>query len=181
MGGCVGQKRTEIMTKFTSGRTNTDTGCIIGVDFAVHCVDIPENNESAILQIWDIGEDERFRSLIPCFCQGASGALLFFDQQDSKSLLKLEEWITVIRNHTNQIPLILSGIHCGENIQINKDEIVDFVTKFKLHDCFEVDVENGCNIEESFEALTKIMIKQWPAMTTNSSNRVESLLTNQLY
>ena len=121
LGGCVGHKRTEIMNRFTTGQSHSDTRVIIGVDFAAHRVDLPENNASASLQILDFGEEKRFRTLFPCFCTGAAGAILFFDLMKPGTLYELEEWIQLIRSSTPEIPIML----CGTNYHLlgNPDEL----------------------------------------------------------
>jgi GTPase SAR1 family protein len=164
MGGCVGHKRTEIMTKFTSGKTISDTRIIIGVDFAVHCIDLPENKGSAGLQIWDFGEEQRFRSLIPCFCQGAAGAILYFDLTKPETLYELEEWIYLIRSNTPDIPIMVCGTnyHLLENtggLSKTFEWIQDFIQAHQLSGYRGISVKTEYNVTESFDQLTALMVQ----------------------
>ncbi len=182
LGGCVGHKRTEIMSSFTSGQSHSDTRVIIGVDFAVHCVDLPENEGTANLQIWDFGEEKRFRTLIPCFCQGASGAILYFNRQDPGTLIELEEWIAILREHTKSIPIILCGTNCGETQGqkiIDEDTIQEFLNRHNLKGFYEINVETGCNIDASFDYLTKLMVEQWPSLLLQNTTKITTQYTPQ--
>lgn len=183
MGGCVGHKRTEIMTKFTSGKTNSDTRVIIGVDFAVHCIDLPENKGSAGLQIWDFGEEQRFRSLLPCFCQGAAGAILFFDLAKPETLYELEEWIRLIKSNTDNIPIMLCGANhhlLGNPGDISRtfEWIQDFVQVHQLSGFRSISVETEYNITESFEQLTALMVhyQKFPNSPVSHSPTLAELL-----
>ena len=179
LGGGVGSTRTDIMRGFTSGKSNSGTRNIIGVDFAVHCVELPENEGKATLQIWDFGEEDRFRSLVPGFCQGASGAILYFDLQDSNGLQKLEEWISLIREYTKNIPILICGANCDITNVISEEAIYKFVNKHSLKGNFMIDLENGCTIDDSFSHLAEIMVEQWPSIVLENTSQSTSLITNQ--
>ncbi|MBN2155492.1 MAG: GTP-binding protein [Candidatus Lokiarchaeota archaeon] len=192
LGGCVGRQRTEIMKQFTTGRFHPDTSFIIGVDFAVHFLDLPEKEGAVTLQIWDFGEEKRFRTLVSCFCQGAAGAMLFFDLHDQDTLYDLEEWIHLIRKYTHNIPIILCGVNCKETTKseqqsnldeldrINEEDIHDFLNKHHFRGYYDIHMESGRNITESFEYLSALMVQQWPSSVLNQSTRIETLLPNQI-
>ena len=105
-GGCG---KTTLLNRYTTGQFNTDTKMTIGVDFAVHYLELNEDKGAATLQIWDFGGEERFRTMLPSFCQGASGALLFFDLARTHTFYELDEWINIIRRNTHDIPIIMLG------------------------------------------------------------------------
>ena len=105
-GGCG---KTTLLNRYTTGQFNSDTKMTIGVDFAVHYLELSEDKGAATLQIWDFGGEERFRTMLPSFCQGASGALLFFDLVRTHTFYELDEWINIIRRNTHNIPIILLG------------------------------------------------------------------------
>ena len=172
LGGCVGSVRTEIITQYTSGNKHSGTRMIIGVDFAVHSVNLPEENAIAILQLWDFGEEPRFRSLIPCFCRGAAGAILYFDLNDIKTLYDLEEWIYQIREYSpDNIPILICGVKSHNNIEEEISKIDDFVKKHNLNGYFDIELQSGCNICEGFEDITAIMVKQWNRSVNRKSCR----------
>ena len=186
LGGCVGHKRTEIMSRLTTGQSHSDTKVIIGVDFAVHKVDLPEKKACVNLQIWDFGEEQRFRTLVPCFCQGAAGALLFFDLMEPDTLFKLEDWIYQIRSTTPNIPIIVCGANYHQldnpsEFSLTFETIQEFILEHQLSGYRSVSVTTQHNIAESFEQLTTLMIEDWKSSRSLSPNypRIGTLLPNQ--
>ena len=80
----------------------------IGVSFKL--VDCLINNEdSCLLQIWDLKVTSVLESLYPSFCKGAKGALVCFDITDRNSFNELNYWIQIIRKMAGYIPIILIG------------------------------------------------------------------------
>ncbi len=74
------------------------------------------------------------------FCEGASGAILFFDLDSPPSFDELTEWLTIIRNRTKCIPIILCGANWAQNfpehILLEAKHLADFVNKHKLDGYF---------------------------------------------
>jgi len=187
LGGCVGHKRTEIISRFTTGQFHSTSRIIIGVDFAAHCLELPDKEGTVTLQIWDFDQEKRFRSLVPCFCQGAAGAMLFFDLYQSDTLFELSEWISIIRKHTNRIPIILCGtisydtsINSNPSHKLDEKEIQNFLIKHHLNEYLELNVETGCNVNESFEILSTLMVQQWSLLNFGTTDRITALLQPQL-
>ncbi len=184
VGGCTGENRRNILTKFTSGKTSSNTQNIIGVDFAAHCVEFPQDNETATLQIWDFGEEERFRILVPMFCMGASGAIIYINLFDPHSRTHLSEWVNLLREKTPNIPIILCSAICEDqarNACIDDDSIQEMINAYNLQGYFEINIENGSNFDETIEYLTKLMIKYYPSTILNDASKSIPLLPAQLY
>lgn len=168
------------MSRYSTGQVHSGTRVIIGIDFAVHSVILPDNEGSINLQIWDFGEEQHFRPLIPCFCQGAAGAILYFDLQDPGSLSQLEGWISLFRNHTENIPIVLCGTNCDDTKEVSNEIVYDFLLRHDLKGYFKISVETGCNIDESFELLSTLMVEQWPNSVINSTARISTFIPNQI-
>ena len=188
LGGCVGYKRTEIMNRFTTGQSRSGTRIIIGVDFAVHSLVLPEKEGVVTLQIWDFGEEKQFRSLVPLFSRGASGAILYFDLLELETLFKLEEWIFLLRSQLKNIPILLCGTNCHEladQAGYPKNSIdariQDFMHKHHLNGYFGISVKTGCNISKSFEQLTLLMVQQWSSFSYDLPDRIAPSLSNQIH
>jgi len=160
-GGCG---KTTLLNRFTTGKYITDTKMTIGVDFAVNQLQIP-NYGTVTLQIWDFGGEERFRIMLPSFCIGATGCLLFFDLIRPNTFHELTEWIEIIRKNTNNIPIILLGskydlIQKPEDLSISTDEIRNFINSYKISGYLNTSSKSGLNIKEAFEKLTLLMLKK---------------------
>ncbi|MHA1340002.1 MAG: Rab family GTPase [Promethearchaeota archaeon] len=159
-GGCG---KTTLLNRFTTGKFITDTKMTIGVDFAVHYLKIPEYG-TVTLQIWDFGGEERFRIMLPSFCVGATGCLLFFDLMRPNTFHELGEWIEIIRKNTDNIPIILLGskydlLKDPSDLSVSTDEILNFMKAYNINGYLNTSSKTGLNVKEAFEKLTLLMLK----------------------
>ncbi|MBD3351755.1 MAG: GTP-binding protein [Candidatus Lokiarchaeota archaeon] len=159
-GGCG---KTSFVTRFTTGQFKIDTKMTIGVDFAVHYLNIPERG-TVTLQIWDFGGEERFRTMLPSFCLGASGCLLFFDLMRPNTFYELDEWIQIIRNNTKNASIILLGskydlLESPDDLAIKTQDIIDFIKEKSINGYLNVSSKSGLNVKKAFEKLTRLMLK----------------------
>jgi len=67
----------------------------IGVDF--HVKTIVSHGKKVKLQIWDIGEEQRFRFLLPTYCLGSNAALLVYDIYNPYCLYNVIEYSKIAR------------------------------------------------------------------------------------
>ena len=160
-GGCG---KTTLLNRYTTGQFNSDTKMTIGVDFAVHYLPLKENLGDATLQIWDFGGEERFRTMLPSFCQGASGALLFFDLVRTHTFYELDEWINIIRRNTQNIPIILLGakydlIESPSDLNIDPQQIMSFIRYNRINGYLSLSSKTGLNVDECFDTLAELMVK----------------------
>ena len=162
--GSGGAGKTSLLQRYTTNQFTGSTKMTIGVDFAVHNVQLPGIG-NITLQIWDFGGEQRFRSMLPGFCRGAAGALLIFSLVEPKSFLELEEWITIIRKNTNNIPVILVGAKkdlldpCLPR-EIPLDDITTFKDKHAMKDYIEISSKTGENVQDTFKKLAFFMAKK---------------------
>lgn len=119
----------------------------IGVSFKL--VDCLINNEdSCLLQIWDLKVTSVLESLYPSFCKGAKGALVCFDITDRNSFNELNYWIQIIRKMAGCIPIILIGTKLDLNDQtVPNNEINEYVKKNQLSGIFFTTIEQKNHIE----------------------------------
>ncbi len=162
--GSGGAGKTSLLQRYTTNQFTGSTKMTIGVDFAVHNVHVPEVG-NVTLQIWDFGGEQRFRSMLPGFCKGAAGALLIFSLIEPKSFFELEEWITIIRKNTTNIPVLLVGakkdlLDPALPREISMDEVSNFKTKYALREYLEISSKTGENVHETFRKLALFMAKR---------------------
>ncbi len=76
------------------------------------------------VQIWDFGGEDRFRFMLPRYCQGAVGGLLLYDSSRFSTTRDLPEWLEIWRSNTAaNAPIFL----VGTKKDLLKDEEVDDV------------------------------------------------------
>jgi len=143
-----GVGKTTLIKRYTTGQF-TQSKTTIGVSFAI--VTVPLQGLTVKMQIWDLGGEERFRTLLPSFCKGAQGAIVVFDQSRYSTFLALPEWLELVKKNTDSIPIILAGSKSDlitDNPYIN--QIKELVRKYSLKEFYPVSSKTGQNIDKIF-------------------------------
>ena len=161
--GSGGSGKTTLLKRYTTGLFTGGTKMTIGVDFNISQTDTQYGKTT--LQIWDFGGEDRFRSMLPDFCRGASGALMLFDPTRPKTFHELEEWMEIVRGNTKDVPLVLISskqdlIDDGQPFSISEDSIKEFMQKNKIQYYYKVSSKTGFNVSEVFVNLSEQMIER---------------------
>ncbi|MHA1725582.1 MAG: Rab family GTPase [Promethearchaeota archaeon] len=112
--------------------------------------------------IYDFGGEMRFRSLLPKFCLGAHGAFLLYDCTNEESFNRLEDWLTIVRNNTNDIPIILLGTKIDKiNQRVISFEQGNAVReKFNLPSFLEISSKTGKNVDRAIEKMVELLFER---------------------
>jgi Ras-related protein Rab-1A len=136
----------------------------IGVDFEVKSMEI--NEKKVKLQIWDFGGEERFRFLLPTYVRGANGALFMYDVTNYSSLAHIDDWLLVIRKEIksdqDNFPIIVVGGKADliEDREVTGEEGINIAKSRGVEGFIECSSKSGENVEETFDALTRIMMQK---------------------
>lgn len=139
----------------------SDSKMTIGVDFEVKSLIV--NNQNVKLQIWDFGGEERFRFLLPTYVKGARGGLFFYDITNYSSLAHIDDWLTIIKKEIRKedvFPIIVVGnnAHLAEQRKVPTAEAIKIAKSRGVDGFIEISGETGENVQEAFEALTRLML-----------------------
>ena len=158
--GEPGVEKTALAQRFCFDLFNPSQKLTIGVDFYVKTIEL--QGKKIKLQIWDIGGDERFKFLIPAYCNGANAAMIIFDITNSKSLNQISELTQIVREKVSNIPIMLIGskLDLKEVRELNREEGIEIANKYNLSSYSEISTKTGQNVEKSFETLTEFLINQ---------------------
>jgi small GTP-binding protein len=110
----------------------------------------------ARLKVWDTAGAERYRSLAPMYCRGASAALIVFDVTERSSFQALPEWANIIRNSA---PQCCFGI-LGNKVDL-ADRTVDFqegeatANELRAEFYLETSAVNGQNVSAAFQRISE--------------------------
>jgi small GTP-binding protein len=136
----------------------TDVKPTIGVNFAqkvCHGDAGPVN-----LSIWDLSGHERFRCLMPRFCQGATGVVLVFDLTTPESLEVASQWLAFIKSWnpaTDQMAVVLAGNKFDLEPAIAVETIYDFCTRHQITGYIPCSAKTGKNVKSVFSTLCSVM------------------------
>ncbi|NVM43766.1 MAG: GTP-binding protein [Candidatus Lokiarchaeota archaeon] len=149
----------EFINRYISEIIHDDLNLTIGVDLYSKIQEF--RGKKIQLQIWNFGNQERFKFLLHQYCRGANGAIVMYDITNLKSLDHLPDWTQIIREHAGAIPILLAGnkLDLEKSRKVSKEEGILLAKKYNLSGCVELSSKTGQNVEETFELLTKILIE----------------------
>jgi Ras-related protein Rab-8A len=162
--GDAGCGKTTLTQRFLTNLFKSDTRMTIGVDFEVKSMDI--NAKKVKLQIWDFGGEERFRFLLPTYVRGANGALFMYDVTNYSSLAHIDDWLLVVRREIKKeqdaFPIIVVGGKADliDDREVTGDEGINIARSRAIDGFIECSSKTGENVEETFDALTRLMMQR---------------------
>ena len=153
--------KTSLIRRYCTGKFAVDTLSTIGVDFMVKNLKLDDGTE-VHLSLWDFAGENKFRTLFPSYCSGASGALILFDITDEDSFADLNPWIELISKSSDKIVKLLIGSKADLKNQrkITTKKAEDFKKKQKLDLFLESSAKTGQNVEEIFNNMAKIIVER---------------------
>ncbi|MFX0137895.1 MAG: Rab family GTPase [Candidatus Hodarchaeota archaeon] len=151
--------KTSLLRRFVDGMFDESSIMTVGVDFFVKELDF--DNAHCILQLWDLGGQERFRYLLENFVMGARGALLLFDLTRMPIIKDLLEWVNIARLHDINLPILLVGtkLDLEDLIAVDDESAIHIKNTFNMLDYIKTSAKIDYNIEKTFEILIKLLIK----------------------
>ncbi len=151
--GDGGVGKTTLIHRFLTG-TYLDQRMTVGSGFATK--DLEVDGVIISLTIWDFAGEERFRFLMPRYCQGAHGCILAFDLTRPPTFYHLDDWLTLVRNNTHNIPILLVGTKL-DVASYQKQAARYYAELNSLDGYLETSSKEGANVAETFEFLTQLM------------------------
>jgi small GTP-binding protein len=153
-----GVGKTTLLHRYIEGEFLTETLMTIGVEFHLKEINIEERR--ILLQVWDFGGQDHFRSLLTSYARGARGALLLFDLTRPSSLNKIDQWVDICRRENPDIPIIFLGTKLDLKDQITIDDTfaLYFKEKFGFFDYLKISSKTGENVNKAFELLAKKLV-----------------------
>jgi len=170
--GAPGVGKTCLFNRYCFNSFNMNTEMTIGINFHSTYLRIKFNDGSnrekyVANSIFDFGGQDRFKSLIPRFIEGASGALILFDSVGFSSFQQLDFWYNnLTENVDDSIPIILIGTKSDlldkttEAEIVNQDLIDDYLKEKQLDAFYRISALENYNVLEAFKELTCKMLKK---------------------
>ena len=168
MVGDGGVGKTTLIHRYLTGNY-LDQRMTVGSGFATR--DIELEGVVITLAIWDFAGEERFRFLMPSYCRGALGCILAFDLTRPPTFYHLDDWLTLVRENTNDIPILLVATK-RDSAKYSSDEGLRYAQTNALAGFIETSSKEGYNVAEVFNTITSLM---WNRLLTADAQQVGSL------
>lgn len=157
--------KTNIITKYISGKTPKHVTSTIGAEYATKIIQL-ENGGIIKAQIWDTAGQERYRSMTSTHFRNASGAMLVYDVTNEKSFFAVRKWMNELRELGEPdivITLIGNKIDlCKENPsyrRIHREDAMNFARQNGM--LFEeTSVLPMIGVQEAFGKLVQTMFER---------------------
>ena len=159
--GDGGVGKTTFLNTLIKDNYNEATPLTVGID--IYIKDIKVENKDFPLQIWDLGGQERFKSLherCSAYIQGIKGGIFMFDLTRITSLENIGFWIELFRRQDDNIPILLVGSKYDliDKNSIDKELILSLKQEYNLLDYLEISSKIKHNIDNVFEILVKAIM-----------------------
>lgn len=162
-----GVGKTTMVNKYINGKFSKITEMTIGADFFTKHFE--KNNIMGKMFIWDLGGQDRFRQMMKGYLNGSEGIFLVYDLNRLITLIKLREWILMLKeikiDISGSVPIILIGCKKDlyeptedETLQV-KEYIEELYENCKILHHFETSSLTNENINESFESMIDFFTK----------------------
>eukprot|EP01120_Amphizonella_sp_Union-15-10_P005726 TRINITY_DN1735_c0_g1_i1.p1 TRINITY_DN1735_c0_g1~~TRINITY_DN1735_c0_g1_i1.p1 ORF type:complete len:207 (-),score=48.25 TRINITY_DN1735_c0_g1_i1:120-740(-) len=165
--GDSGVGKTSLMNQYVNKKFSNQYKATIGADFLTK--EVMVDDRLVTMQIWDTAGQERFQSLGVAFYRGADCCVLVFDVNDAKSFENLDSWrdeflIQAAPRDPENFPFVV----LGNKIDLENQRVVS--QKRAMAWCqskgdipyFETSAKEAINVEQAFQTVAKIALKQAP-------------------
>ncbi|XP_013777954.1 ras-related protein Rab-35-like isoform X1 [Limulus polyphemus] len=156
--GDSGVGKSSLLLRFAD---NTFTGnyiTTIGVDFKIRTIEV--DGERVKLQIWDTAGQERFRTITSTYYRGTHGVIVVYDVTNGESFANVKRWLHEIDQNCDVVNRILVGNKNDDpdNKVVLKEDAQRFTDHMGIM-LFETSAKDNINVEEMFNAITKMVLK----------------------
>ncbi|MFX1394372.1 MAG: Rab family GTPase [Promethearchaeota archaeon] len=153
--------KSSLIARFCDNIFHEKTMETIGVAFKKKKINIDDKVDIE-LNIWDFGGEEKYRTLFPSYCNGASAALILYDTTNKDSLNDVINWVKIIQsNALENANLVLIGtkIDLKDKREIKKADAKKISQKFNLQgEIIETSAKTGENVEKAFLNVARLIL-----------------------
>jgi small GTP-binding protein len=156
--------KSNFLFKFIEGQFSPLHVATIGFDYKSRVVTLPKSKKRVKLQIWDTAGQEKYMSVNKNLFQRVQGVILMYDITSRETFERLNIWLNIIKQMTNDIPIVLVGNKL--DLEDNEDDgrIIEYgegedFAKENDFDFFEVSAKNGTNVEKAFISIAEKILK----------------------
>ena len=142
--------KSNLLLRYTHGQFKPEYQLTIGVEFGAK--NIPINNKTYRIQIWDTAGQENFRSITRAYYKNSACALVVYDISNRESFDNINTWIEDCKSQSPQtIFMVLVGNKndLEDKRAVTIEEGKELAEKNKMM-FFETSAKTGTNVDEIF-------------------------------
>jgi len=156
--------KSNFLFKFIEGQFSPLHVATIGFDYKSRIITLPNFKKKVKLQIWDTAGQEKYMSVNKNLFQRVQGVILMYDITSRETFERLNIWLNIIKQMTNDIPIVLVGNKLDLEDNENDGRIIEYgegedFAKENDFDFFEVSAKNGTNVEKAFISIAEKILK----------------------
>ena len=150
--------KTSLLLKYVDGYFPKIYISTLGVEFKSKTINL--NGIDIKLQIWDTAGQERFHCITKNFMKGSDGIIFAYDITNRSTFDNLKNWISEAQEAAGDFEKIIVGnkIDLEKERKVSKESLNKFCENKKIKG-MEISVKKEINVNECFEALTKLIIE----------------------
>ena len=150
--------KTSLLLKYVDGYFPKIYISTLGVEFKSKTINL--NGMDIKLQIWDTAGQERFHCITKNFMKGSDGIIFAYDITNRSTFDNLKNWISEAQEAVGDFEKIIVGnkIDLEKERKVSKESLNKFCENKKIKG-MEISVKKEINVNECFEALTKLIIE----------------------
>lgn len=165
--GDSGVGKSSLLLRFADNTFSPNYITTIGVDFKIRTITV--DDERVKLQIWDTAGQERFRTITSTYYRGTHGVIVVYDVTSGESFANVKRWLHEIDQNCDSVQKILVGNKCDdpERRVVVQSDAKRFADQMSIQ-FFETSAKDNVNVEEMFNAITRLVLMAKKAQTDRS-------------
>ncbi len=158
--GNSGVGKTNFIFRYVENSYTTAHLSTVGFDFKSKLTKLPKSKKTVKLQIWDTAGQERYISVNKSLFLKVQGILLFYSVTDRESFDNIKNWIDIIKDTCDLLPIILIGnkIDDENNRVVREEEGKNLAKKYNL-EFMECSGKKNIKVKEAFDKIGDIVIQ----------------------
>jgi len=153
LAGAKNVGKSSLISRYCDDVFNENMMDTIGVAFKRKKIEL-KDEISLDVNIWDMGGEEKYKSLFPQYVKGATAALILYDTTRKETIDDVSSWVEIMDDYGNEdIIKVLIGtkIDLKDQREITKKEAEKHSAKHEWSaEIIETSAKTGENVEEVF-------------------------------
>ena len=172
--GDSGVGKSNYLYRFVEGEFCPIHEATVGFDYKSKVSYLPKAKKKVKFQIWDTAGQEKYMSINKNLFQRVQGIILMYDITKHETFERLEIWMNLIKQMTNDIPIVLVGnkvdqedsAEGGRSVEYSEGEDLARDNNFEF---FEASALDGTNVDKIFATIAEKVLQSLKEDRNNST------------